>query len=1122
MSHSQRTIAEWLFERGMSEYAELFAKQKIDFSILPQLTEQDLKELGVALGDRRKFLGWFAELLEGGPIANNTGNNFSAERRQVTVLFCDLVDSTGLARRLDPEDTRDVIRAYQDAVTAIVRTYDGFVGGYRGDGVLICFGYPLAHEDDVERAVQAAIAIVAAVGEIEAAQPLQTRAGIATGRVVVGDLIGSGDTQERNMVGETPNLAARLLALAKPDSVVISDETRKMLGGFFELEDLGLRHVKGIDEPVRSWTVMNPRAVESRFDALHTAALTEFVGREDELQLLLKRWRKAKGGEGQVVLISGEPGIGKSRLTAALMDEIATGPHARLRYFCSPQHTDSAFYPVIGQLERAAGFIHGDSEDAKLAKLDKLLTSIAATTHDKALIAGLLSLATDRYPRLDYDAAQRRAKTLEALIAQVVSLAAPGPVLMILEDAHWIDPTTLESLGRMVERLKGLPILYLITYRPEFNAPWIGESHVTALHLNRLSDHDATRIVTSLAGNKALAAGVIENVIERSDGIPLFIEEMIKAVLEAADEDTAKRTIESAPSDKSAVPASLHASLMARLDRLGAARGVAQAGAAIGRSFTHQLIAAVARESDSELSQSLDRLVASGLLYRQGQPPQATYLFKHALVQDAAYSMLLREPRRALHGRILEALETNLPDIAEGQPELLAHHATEAAQIDKAAGYWGEAGKRAHHRSANLEAQAHLGRAQDQIAALARTSDTMKRQIELQVLLAQATSQKDGWSAPSTLAAYEQIGSLADEAEAFGDTPENSWPLFISLWGTWGAYLLAYQQRIERPLAQRLLSIAERSGDSYQLVIGHAELGKSLFFAGEFREALVHFDEAIAHYRPSEHRATLGPGTQDLGPDALMYKSWALNWLGYHDQARACAEKALCDAREAGHNFTIMYVLHGCLWNQLIWLMDLESAEDRIDELEQLANLHATAFWKANTLLQRGALLTETGAPEDGRRFIVQGIAAWRGMGATLATSHFQTLLALAEARTGRYEEAWRSIDEAISFMDTSGERYYGGYLFDMAGRIALMQTNPDTALAEDYFLRGIHFCRESGHPSSELRPSLHLARLWHDQGKSREAYDLLAPVYNWFTEGFDRPDLIEAKALLDELKNEL
>ena len=741
-------IAEWLQKLGLSQYTQHFAENDINFAILPHLTDQDLKELGVkSLGHRRQLLLGIAEISSvqkdtaPPPTASEAplAQHDTAERRQVTVMFSDLVGSTALSARMDPEDLREVISAYQKCVADTVQRFGGFVAKYMGDGVLIYFGYPQAHEDDAERAVRAGLELVAAVGGLKTHARLQTRVGIATGLVVVGDLIGSGASQEQAIIGETPILAARLQGVAEPNSVVVAESTRKLVGNLFELEDLGAKDLKGISGPVRAWAALRASSVESRFEALHTSGLTALVGREEELELLLRRWSKVEAGEGQVVLLSGEAGIGKSRLTAALLERLTSEAHTRLRYFCSPQHADSAFYPIIRQMERAAGITHDDALPTKLDKLDAMLAQSSTSTHDAALFAEMLSLPNDgRYPPLDLDPQRRRQRTLEALNLQMEVLSRANPVLMIVEDVHWSDPTSLEAFGRAVDRVASHRVLLLVTFRPEFEPPWTGRPYVAFVAINRLGDRDIAAMIDGVTGNKLIPSNIRRDIIERTDGIPLFVEEMTKAVLEAESQGAAEHLAAAVPSPALAVPASLHASLMARLDRLGPAKEVAQIGAAVGREFSHALLAAVIPRPEADLRSALDRLIDAGLLFRQGVPPHATYLFKHALVQDAAYGTLLREPRRALHARIAKTLEGRFADIAESQPELLARHYTEAGLIEKAVSFWGTAGQRSMARYALVEGAEQLKRALDQIATLPTTPVLRREEIKLEVAFANA------------------------------------------------------------------------------------------------------------------------------------------------------------------------------------------------------------------------------------------------------------------------------------------------------------------------------------------------------------------------------------------------
>jgi class 3 adenylate cyclase/predicted ATPase len=1120
-------IREWLDGIALGQYADAFEANDIEVDLLGQLDDQILKDLGVSsAGHRLRIRNAAAKLIRVAPTGKNERATAtegvvpakSGERRHVTVMFSDLVGSTALSARMDPEDLREVISAYQKCVAETVRRFGGFVAKYMGDGVLVYFGYPQAHEDDAERAVRAGLELITAVATLKSAVTLQTRVGIATGLVIIGDLIGSGSAQEQAVVGETPNLAARLQGIAEPNMVVIAGSTQRLLGKLFELEDLGAKDLKGITEPVRVWAALRPASVESRFEALHAGGVTELVGRDEELEILLRRWSRAKNGDGQVVLISGEPGIGKSRLTAALMESLAGETHTRLRYFCSPQHTDSALYPIISQMERAAGLTHDDTPQAKLDKLDAVLAQTTTSKEDAALLAEMLSLSNDgRYPAIDLAPQQRRQKTLEALTAQMEALARLKPLLMIFEDAHWTDPTSLEAFGRTVDRVRNLRVLLIVTFRPEFEPPWIGRPYVTALTLNRLAERDIDAMIDRVVGNKSLPGTIRQDIVERTDGIPLFVEEMTKAVLEAGDEGVAERVAAAVPSSAQSVPASLHASLMARLDRLGPAKEIAQIGAAIGREFSHALLATVVGKPEAELKAVLDRLVQSGLLFQQGVPPHAVYLFKHALVQDAAYGTLLREARRSLHARIAAALENGFPEIVDSLPELLARHYTEAGLIEKAALLWGRAGQRSLERSALVEAAEQFARALGQIATLTGTPALRREQIKFQVGLASALMPMKGHAASETRAAFDRARLLIEQAEALGEPPEDPLLLFSVLYGFYVASWSAFDGDLVRERAAQFLTIAEKQAATGPLMQGHRQMGAALTYTGDIAQGQVHFDHALALYDPAEHQLLATRFGQDVRVSILFQRSLSRWLLGHPDGALRDVADAISHARVLGHAASMTYALL-FTWFTQIFCGNYSEAAAQADEIVTLADEKNSAMWKACGKAVQGSLAGLRGQATDAVKLIAIAISELRSTGLTLWMPFWLSQLAKAHYELGQFDEAWRRFSEAMTVVKANKEVWYEAELYRNAGEVALATPEHDAAKAQAYFERALSVARQQQSKSWELRAAMSMARLWRDQGKRDAARELLAPVYGWFTEGFDTRDLKEAKALLEEL----
>jgi class 3 adenylate cyclase/predicted ATPase len=1113
-------IADWLEKLGMSEYAQRFAENRIDFSVLPDLTDQHLKDLQLPLGDRLKMLRAIRELSGATSLPSQPERRpqDAAERRQVTVMFSDLVGSTVLSGRMDPEDLREVISAYQKAVADTVQRFGGFVAKYMGDGVLVYFGYPQAHEDDAERTVRAGLDLVAAVSGLKTHAPLQTRVGIATGLVVVGDLIGSGASQEQAIVGETPNLAARLQGVAEPNSVVIAESTRKLVGNLFEVEDLGPKDLKGISGPVRAWAALRPSSVESRFEALHASGVTELVGRQEELELLLRRWSRAKRAEGQVVLLSGEPGIGKSRLTAALLESLATEPHARLRYFCSPQYTNSVLYPIIGQMERAAGLAHGDKLQARLDKLDAALAQTSTSIQDAALIAEMLSLANDgRYPTLDLGPQERRQKMLHALTSQLEALTRKSPVLMIFEDAHWIDPTSLEALGLIVDRIQALPGLLIVTFRPEFEAPWIGRPHVSDLTLNRLTQRDAVAIIDGITGSKPLPRSVRQDIIERTDGIPLFVEEMTKAVLEAGSEGAAQRTAAAVPSLAPAVPASLHASLMARLDRLGPAKEIAQVGAALGREFSHGLLVAVARKPAAEIGPTLDSLLQAGLLFRQGLPPHATYLFKHALVRDAAYGTLLRDARRDLHARVAHALDLYSPNVGEAQPELLAHHYAEAGESRAAATLWAKAGRRSHARSALAEAEVQLGRALAQIEKLPGTPALRRDQIGLQVELATVLMHIKGYGAEETKLAADKARTLIEKAKAVGEPPDDPLLLLSAIYGFWVVNIAGFNGDAAFEFAMQFLALAEEQGGSGPLMLAHRMVGMTLMSLGKPADGKAHLDQAITLYDPMEHRQLAARFGTDPQVAILEWRSRTLWLLGYPSSARQDVEQSFQIARDIGQAATLMHALaHSTI--SLILLGEYAEASGRARELIGLAEDKGSSYWSANGRMWEGCLAVLTGRPSDAVEILKVALRTYCSTGATIYTPFVLSNLARAHSELGQFGEALRIIHQAIAETNSTKEKWSEPEIYRILGEIMLRSPGMDRAAAQAHFDRAIVLAREQHAKAWELRASISLFCLLRDEGKSVEAREILGSIYGWFSQGWDTHDLKAAKAALLEL----
>lgn len=1076
--------------------------------VVIDLDDNDLEKIGVNLGDRKRLLRAIAERVgrgaaSVGEVASSQQQERStaAERRQLTVLFCDLVGSTELSQQLDPEDLRDVMRRYQDAVAGSITRYEGFVAKFLGDGVLAYFGWPRAYEDQAERAVRAGLAAVQAVTNVrlEDGRALESRVGVATGEVVVGDLVGETASELEAVIGDTPNLAARLQGLARPGAVVISTTTHRLIANAFDLEDLGLHTLKGFAEAVAAWRVIGEGAAESRFAAAHPETLTRFVGREHELGLLLESWKRAKSGEGQVVVLSGEPGIGKSRIVQTLQERIAGEPHVPLRYQCSPHHINSAFYPVIRQLERAAEFERDDGQEAKLDKLEAMLAvpgiDVAAVA---PLFAALLGLADrDRPSAPDLSPQRRKELTLAAICDHLLAIARNGPVLVVYEDIHWIDPTSKELLERTVEQIVDAPVLLLITHRPEARSDWRDQRRVMLLSLNRLDRRQASEMVHGVGGDN-LSVEIAERIVDRADGVPLFVEELTHSLLEIG--DLAK---------DADVPETLQALLTARLDRLDGAKELAQIGAVIGREFSHRLLELVVPLNGDDLQRAVVSLHQSGLVFRRGVGPDATYLFKHALVQDVAYDSLLRGPRRELHARIAEALETDFKDRVEMEPEVLAHHFTRAGVPERAAPLWLRAGQHARARSANAEAFVHFRQGLEILESLTPGPDRASLEVDMQIGLALASMAHRGYTAVETENGFLRASKLLSELP---NDPRHAFVLhgLCALYGS--------QVKLDAffEIAQELLERAVESSDRAAICVGHRCLAVGYNMRGEFASAYDSAATAIGYHDPEADRHSAQRFGQDIGVAALLHLALAARFLGRFEESAAAAEKARALADQLGHANTLAFA-YGWLACMDVIARDMHAADQTTRHMVRIGGEHGLPTW---AMIGRGFLGVAMTADNE----IDKAVDLICSADAELTQEHnkiFHPIYACFEAdglaKLGRFDTALTRIDETLRFVETTQERWWEAELHRTKG-VVMQQSCPATDEARRSFVRAIDVARAQQAKPFELRAATDLARLLQAEGQSQAARELIAPIYAWFTDGFDTADLKGAKALMAEL----
>lgn len=1124
-----------LQRRGRVTYRTLKLQFQLDDDTLETLKEEILYSQPQAVDDAGHGLVWTVTAPSQEPqppspavpaahagLPPDTSRAAVAERRQLTVMFCDLVGSTTLAGQLDPEEWREVVRAYQETCAEAIRPFDGSIAQYLGDGLLVYFGYPVAHEDDPRRAIHAGLAILAALETLNtrlAAHPgihLTLRVGIHTGLVVVGE-IGAGTRQESLALGDTPNIAARLQGIAAPDTIAVSAATFHLVQGYFACDDLGPHQLKGVATPLQVYRVLRASGAQSRLEAAAPRGLTPLVGREQELDLLLQRWQQVKDGLGQVVLLSGEAGIGKSRLVEALRERIGQAGSTRVTLRCSPYYQHSALYPLIDYVQRRLQWQRHDTPQEKADKLERTLRASRLPLEEAMpLFAALLAVPLpEPYAPVRLRPQQQKHKTHAALVAWLMTEAERQPVQAVWEDLHWADPSTLEVLGLFMDQAPAARILTVLTYRPEFQPLWPSRSYLTSLTLTRLARPHVEQLVLHIASGKSLPPEVSEHIVARTDGVPLFVEELTKTVLESGEiSDAGNHYALTGSLPALAIPTTLHDSLMARLDRLVTAKGVAQLGAAIGRQFAYDLLCTVSQLDDATLLRELGRLVEADLLYQRGLPPLATYSFKHALIQDAAYQSLLKSTRQQYHQRIAQVLTAHFPETAETQPELLAHHYTEAGLLAQAVDAWQQAGLRADTRSAHAEASAHFTRALDVLQTMPETPQHIQRAIELLTALGWSLQAVKGYTASEAEYAYTRALELCQQIEA---TPHR----VIVLLGLWAFRVVRAEFPLARELGEQLLTMAQYAPDTPVPTLAHMTLGFTLFHLGDLTAARSHLAQGVAlysGYTPLVATTHVG-GVQDPKMLCLSYTARALWLLGYPDQASQQSQEALAHAQTLAHPFTLLHALTLGIMLQR-WRGEMHQSQERNEVARTLATEQGIAHVVATSTFQRGLWLLGHGREQEGSAEVQQGLTAYRSMGARLELPYRLAQLAETYGSLGQPAEGLTVLREALALVETTGERWWEAELYRLQGELLLAQAGTQLGVveAEACMQKALAIARHQQAKSLELRAAMSLSRLWQQQGRRIEARQLLAAVYDWFTEGFDTVDLQQARALLGAL----
>lgn len=1024
------------------------------------------------------------------------------ERRQLTVLFTDLVGSTAMASRLDPEDWREVVSTYQQECASVIERFGGYVAQYLGDGLVVYFGYPTAGEDDALRAARAGLGILEALTRLEPrlahhGVKLSARLGVHTGTVVVGE-IGSSARRETLALGDTTNLAARLQEVAEPGTLVVSGATFRLIRGHFATEDRGVHSLKGITKPIAVYRVLRAVRVRSTTTSGKDSGVLPLLGRSEELGKLLEAWESAKQGHARTVLLSGEAGIGKSRLVMALRQAMYEQPHTWLDCSGSARTADTPLVPIITLQEDAFGLTTFSKPEQKTAQIERSLGQLGMPAEEHLpLLTALHSLPLPpRFSARELTPEALRKRTMDSLVEWFLRLSDEQPLVVLIEDLHWVDPTSLELLESLRQRMSGKRILLLMTHRPAFDSPWTSAPDVTSIALARLPPGDCVALVSSLKATHGLPDDVVREIVARSDGIPLFVEELTAAVLDAE---------ASGHGGRAAVPSTLQDSLMARLDQLGPAKETAQLCAALGREFPGDVLRAASRLTGAELDVALDRLVSSGLLLKKGD---AAYSFRHALIQEQAYESLLKTTRQTVHRKIADVLSTSFPKVVSTQPELLAHHYDAGGMFEPALGFWLQAGQKSVSRSANVEASRQLRRGLDALYKLPRSIERDQQELLLLMMRGVALIASSGYAAKEVEDAFARARALCTE---LGDIPH----LHPVLFGLFLYYMVRADGKSAHELVEQLDTVATHIGDSEYTLEAHTARGAISYWEGNFTECNEQILKARVLYDPAKHGHHPFVYGQDPLAYGYCYGALTLWILGYPEQAQDSARKALDLAERTNHPLTFAGILSFAT-DLEYHLRDFPTQKKLAERMLAVTTEQALPLWGTWARTMIGSATVDLGDPTTGIAEIIAGMEGFRATGARMNVSYLLARLSAAHLTAGQLEPALERVNEALRLRETDFDCYYDAELFRIKGEIQRRIDGTDLRAAEACFERALEIARSQRARSFELRAAMGLGSLMYDTGRRQEALALLGPVYEWFTEGHETPDLKDARRLLD------